>query len=214
MNQTGWNPPISQFSRVKTLLLKTVAGWNPLFFFKALVSHSPLSQFNRTFHKINWPPLLWRPHRGLKRTSYNPQGGKTTRPGEPGPENQAGWEPKGQGAQGAQDSIIQAAGGSTYFPPWKKAQLIIHKKPNHETTCIPHHFLFSISQKTLNPKPWATRPHRITSFFTGYGVPTSYHFANQPTSSSSSSSSPPSSLSPTDRWSSLLATYRSSSRVP
>jgi hypothetical protein len=24
---------------------------------KAPVSHPPLSQFNRTFHKTNWPPL-------------------------------------------------------------------------------------------------------------------------------------------------------------
>jgi hypothetical protein len=28
MNQTGWNPPISQFIQVKILLLKMVAGWN------------------------------------------------------------------------------------------------------------------------------------------------------------------------------------------
>ena len=34
MNQTGWNPPISQFIRVKILLLKMVAGWNPFFFQK------------------------------------------------------------------------------------------------------------------------------------------------------------------------------------
>jgi hypothetical protein len=34
MNQTGWNPPISQFIWVKILLLKEVVGWNLFFFFK------------------------------------------------------------------------------------------------------------------------------------------------------------------------------------
>ena len=34
MNQTRWNPPISQFIRVKILLLKMVAGWNPFLFWK------------------------------------------------------------------------------------------------------------------------------------------------------------------------------------
>jgi len=31
MNQTRWNLPISQFGQLKILLLKMVAGWNPLF---------------------------------------------------------------------------------------------------------------------------------------------------------------------------------------
>ena len=31
MNQTRWNPPISQFIQVKILLLKMVAGWNSFF---------------------------------------------------------------------------------------------------------------------------------------------------------------------------------------
>jgi len=31
MNQTGWNPPISQFIWVEILPLKMVAGWNPVF---------------------------------------------------------------------------------------------------------------------------------------------------------------------------------------
>ena len=35
MNQTGWNPPLSQFIRVKILLLKMVAGRNPFCFFKS-----------------------------------------------------------------------------------------------------------------------------------------------------------------------------------
>jgi hypothetical protein len=37
MNQTGWNPPNSQFIQVKVLLLKMVTGWNPgfLFIFKS-----------------------------------------------------------------------------------------------------------------------------------------------------------------------------------
>jgi hypothetical protein len=34
MNSTGWNPPISQFIRVKILLLKMVASWNPFLFLK------------------------------------------------------------------------------------------------------------------------------------------------------------------------------------
>jgi hypothetical protein len=35
-----------------------VAGWNlGVFFLKAPVSHPPLSQFNRIFHKTNWLPL-------------------------------------------------------------------------------------------------------------------------------------------------------------
>ena len=33
MNQTEWNPHVSQFIRVEFLLLKMVAGWNLIFFF-------------------------------------------------------------------------------------------------------------------------------------------------------------------------------------
>ena len=50
MNHTGWNLPISQFIQIK-ILLKMVAGWNPIFFFLSPVSHPPLSQFNQTFTK-------------------------------------------------------------------------------------------------------------------------------------------------------------------
>ena len=32
MNQTGWNPSISQFIHVKIILLKMVPDWNPFFF--------------------------------------------------------------------------------------------------------------------------------------------------------------------------------------
>jgi hypothetical protein len=61
MNQTGWNPPISQLIRVKILLLKMVAGWIFFSFCRAPVSHPPLSQFNRTFHKIKLAAITVKP---------------------------------------------------------------------------------------------------------------------------------------------------------
>jgi len=51
MNQTGWNPPISQFIQVKILLLKMIAGCNPFFLLKAPVSHPPLPNSTGLFTK-------------------------------------------------------------------------------------------------------------------------------------------------------------------
>jgi hypothetical protein len=42
----GKNPPFQNGCRLKSVAL-----------LKAPVSHHPLSQFNRTFHKTNWQPL-------------------------------------------------------------------------------------------------------------------------------------------------------------
>ena len=59
------------------------------------------------------------------------------------------------------DSIVQVR-GLTYLPSLKKLQLIIYKEYNYETTCIPHHFLFSISEKYCT-KFQATHSSHITS---------------------------------------------------
>jgi hypothetical protein len=44
----GKNPPPPNGCRLKSVFFLIL---------KAPVSHPPLSQFNRTFHKTNWPPL-------------------------------------------------------------------------------------------------------------------------------------------------------------
>jgi hypothetical protein len=59
MNQTGWNPPISQFIRVTPP--QNGCRLESVFIFNAPVSHPPLSQSNRTFHKSNRPPLHYIP---------------------------------------------------------------------------------------------------------------------------------------------------------
>ena len=47
----------------------------------------------------------------------------------------------------------------------------MYTEKNYETTYIPHHLFFSISEKYCT-KFQATRSSRITLFFTGYGTST------------------------------------------
>jgi hypothetical protein len=62
-----WHLALDESNRMKSTYFTIHPSKNPppqngcrlksVFFFKALVSHPPLSQFNWTFHKTNWSPL-------------------------------------------------------------------------------------------------------------------------------------------------------------
>jgi hypothetical protein len=65
--RTGWYPVLDESNRMKSTCFTIKSSFSKWLsieirsFLKALVSHPTLSQFNRTFHKTNWPPLHWIP---------------------------------------------------------------------------------------------------------------------------------------------------------
>jgi hypothetical protein len=65
--RSRWYPALDESNRMKSTYFIIYLGKNPppqngcrlksVLLLKAPVSHPPLSQFNRTFHKTNRPPL-------------------------------------------------------------------------------------------------------------------------------------------------------------